>query len=188
MDFLLTSTVSHKPLCVCLICSNCGLSLSCHTEVSLSLWWWLTGSESVRFFGMSTAVSSAAVGRLTVSSADSFIIHFSVWLLLTVSSVLVSTEERETLQECSLLPHFSTGVFISASLWFDPPDVTDIVSLSQSCSPYLPHECDGNSYPNGICFQFNSDLQAVSNFTVDYQGLTRHRNQLIQTLLVLNAL
>ncbi|ROJ94326.1 Integrin alpha-M [Anabarilius grahami] len=71
------------------------------------------GSESVRFFGMSTAVSSAAVGRLT------------------------------------------------------------------SCSPYLPRECDGNSYPNGICFQFNSDLQAVSNFTVAYQECTKREVNLV---------
>ncbi|XP_048038159.1 integrin alpha-L-like isoform X2 [Megalobrama amblycephala] len=71
------------------------------------------GSESVRFFGMSAAVSSAPVGRLT------------------------------------------------------------------SCSPYLPHECDGNSYPNGICFQFNSGLQAVSNFTVAYQECTKREVNLV---------
>nr|AZZ70202.1 putative CD11-like protein [Ctenopharyngodon idella] len=71
------------------------------------------GSESVRFFGMSTAVSSAAVGRLT------------------------------------------------------------------SCSPYLPHDCDGNSYLNGICYQFNSSLQAVSNFTSAYQECTKREVNLV---------
>ncbi len=45
------------------------------------------------------------------------------------------------------------------------------VCVSQSCSPYLPHECDGNSYLNGVCYQFNSSLQTVSNFTAAYQGL-----------------
>ncbi|XP_016431577.1 uncharacterized protein LOC107758376 [Sinocyclocheilus rhinocerous] len=38
-----------------------------------------------------------------------------------------------------------------------------------SCSPYFPHECDGNSYLNGVCYQFSSSLQAVSNFTAAYQ-------------------
>ncbi|XP_048038163.1 integrin alpha-M-like [Megalobrama amblycephala] len=71
------------------------------------------GSESVRFFGMSAAVSSAPVGRLT------------------------------------------------------------------SCSPYLPHDCDGNSYLNGVCYQFNSGLQAVSNFTAAYQECTKREVNLV---------
>ncbi|XDV17219.1 hypothetical protein PO909_016588, partial [Leuciscus waleckii] len=49
---------------------------------------------------------------------------------------------------------------------------SDAVGRLTSCSPYLPHECDGNSYLNGVCVQFNSRLQAVSNFTAAYQGLT----------------
>ncbi|XP_056120215.1 integrin alpha-L-like isoform X2 [Rhinichthys klamathensis goyatoka] len=71
------------------------------------------GSEGVRFFGMSSAVSSDAVGRLT------------------------------------------------------------------SCSPYLPHECDGNSYLNSVCYQFNSRLQAVSNFTAAYQECTKREVNLV---------
>ncbi|XP_039537968.1 integrin alpha-M-like isoform X2 [Pimephales promelas] len=70
-------------------------------------------SESVRFFSMSSAVSSGAAGRLT------------------------------------------------------------------SCSPYLPHECDGNSYLNGVCYQFNSRLQAVSNFTAAYQECTKREVNLV---------
>ncbi|XP_059411000.1 integrin alpha-L-like [Carassius carassius] len=42
-----------------------------------------------------------------------------------------------------------------------------------SCSPYVPHECDGNSYLNGVCYQFNSSLQTVSNFTAAYQECTK---------------
>lgn len=71
------------------------------------------GSESDRFFGMSSAVSSDAGGRLT------------------------------------------------------------------SCSPYLPHECDGNSYLNGVCYQFNSSLQSVSHFTAAYQECTKREVNLV---------
>ncbi|XP_067296537.1 integrin alpha-M-like [Pseudorasbora parva] len=71
------------------------------------------GSESVRFFGMSSAVSSADGGRLT------------------------------------------------------------------SCSPYLPHECDGNSYLNGACYQFNSGLLAVANFTSAYQECLKRKVNLV---------
>ncbi|NP_001373553.1 integrin alpha-D isoform 1 precursor [Danio rerio] len=48
-----------------------------------------------------------------------------------------------------------------------------------SCSPYLPHDCDGNSYLNGICYQFNSGLQAVSNFTAAYQECTKREVNLV---------
>ncbi|XP_077094004.1 integrin alpha-L-like isoform X2 [Siphateles boraxobius] len=75
--------------------------------------WYHPGSESARFFGMSSAVSSDAVGRLT------------------------------------------------------------------SCSPYLPHECDGNAYLNGVCVQFNSSLQAVSNFTAAHQECTKREVNLV---------
>ncbi|CAM4461621.1 unnamed protein product [Leuciscus chuanchicus] len=47
------------------------------------------------------------------------------------------------------------------------------------CSPYLPHECDGNSYLNGVCVQFNSGLQAVSNFTAAYQECTKREVNLV---------
>ncbi|XDV17141.1 hypothetical protein PO909_016546 [Leuciscus waleckii] len=86
---------------------SCTVDLQSCTPL---LW---TGSESVRFFGMSSAVSSDEVGRLT------------------------------------------------------------------SCSPYLPHECDGNSYLNGVCVQFNSRLQAVSNFTAAYQECTEREVNLV---------
>ncbi|XDV17209.1 hypothetical protein PO909_016583 [Leuciscus waleckii] len=86
---------------------SCTVDLQSCTPL---LW---TGPERVQFFGMSSAVSSDAVGRLT------------------------------------------------------------------SCSPYLPHECDGNSYLNGVCVQFNSRLQAVSNFTAAYQECTKREVNLV---------
>ncbi|XP_036796482.1 integrin alpha-L [Oncorhynchus mykiss] len=42
-----------------------------------------------------------------------------------------------------------------------------------ACSPGLAHECDGNSYLNGICYQFNSQLQITSNFTPAFQECTK---------------
>uniref|UniRef100_A0A8C1YW13 Zmp:0000001082 n=1 Tax=Cyprinus carpio TaxID=7962 RepID=A0A8C1YW13_CYPCA len=48
-----------------------------------------------------------------------------------------------------------------------------------SCSPYFPHECDGNSYLNGVCYQFNSSLQAISNFTAAYQECTKREVNLV---------
>ncbi|RXN32872.1 integrin alpha-L-like protein [Labeo rohita] len=42
-----------------------------------------------------------------------------------------------------------------------------------SCGPYFSPECDGNSYLIGACYQFNSSLQAISNFTVAYQECTK---------------
>ncbi|XP_059411093.1 integrin alpha-L-like [Carassius carassius] len=48
-----------------------------------------------------------------------------------------------------------------------------------SCSPYVPHECDGNSYLNGVCYQFNSSLQTVSNFTAAYQECTKRGVNLV---------
>uniref|UniRef100_A0A8C7CZS7 Zmp:0000001082 n=1 Tax=Oncorhynchus kisutch TaxID=8019 RepID=A0A8C7CZS7_ONCKI len=42
-----------------------------------------------------------------------------------------------------------------------------------ACSPGLVHECDGNSYLNSICYQFNSQLQITSNFTPAFQECTK---------------
>uniref|UniRef100_A0A4W5P3D4 Zmp:0000001082 n=1 Tax=Hucho hucho TaxID=62062 RepID=A0A4W5P3D4_9TELE len=42
-----------------------------------------------------------------------------------------------------------------------------------TCSPGLAHECDGNSYLNSICYQFNSQLQITSNFTPAFQECTK---------------
>ncbi|CAB1344935.1 unnamed protein product [Coregonus sp. 'balchen'] len=42
-----------------------------------------------------------------------------------------------------------------------------------ACSPGLAHECDGNSYLNSICYQFNSQLQITSNFTPAFQECTK---------------
>ncbi|XP_042573139.1 integrin alpha-L-like [Cyprinus carpio] len=48
-----------------------------------------------------------------------------------------------------------------------------------SCSPYFPHECVGNSYLNGVCYQFNSSLQAISNFTAAYQECSKREVNLV---------
>uniref|UniRef100_A0A4W5N5J7 Zmp:0000001082 n=1 Tax=Hucho hucho TaxID=62062 RepID=A0A4W5N5J7_9TELE len=45
---------------------------------------------------------------------------------------------------------------------------------STNCTdPSLAHECDGNSYLNSICYQFNSQLQITSNFTPAFQECTK---------------
>uniref|UniRef100_A0A672NVY9 Integrin alpha-L-like n=1 Tax=Sinocyclocheilus grahami TaxID=75366 RepID=A0A672NVY9_SINGR len=44
---------------------------------------------------------------------------------------------------------------------------------------YFPHECDGNSYLNAVCYQFSSSLQAVSNFTIAYQECTKREVNLV---------
>ncbi|KAA0721637.1 Integrin alpha-L CD11 antigen-like family member A [Triplophysa tibetana] len=48
-----------------------------------------------------------------------------------------------------------------------------------SCSPFLASVCDGNSYLNGICFQYNSTLQPVSNFTTGIQECTKRDVNLV---------
>ncbi|KAI7810759.1 CD11-1 [Triplophysa rosa] len=42
-----------------------------------------------------------------------------------------------------------------------------------SCSPFLARVCDGNSYLNGICYQYNSGLQPVSYFNTGFQECTK---------------
>ncbi|XP_036420542.1 integrin alpha-X-like [Colossoma macropomum] len=42
-----------------------------------------------------------------------------------------------------------------------------------SCSPSLTHDCDGNSYLNGICYHFNSQLDPIANDTVAFQECTK---------------
>ncbi|KAL4612817.1 integrin alpha-M-like [Arapaima gigas] len=42
-----------------------------------------------------------------------------------------------------------------------------------ACSPRLIHECDTNSYLNGICFQFNEDFNLISNITPSFQECTK---------------
>ncbi|XP_036420533.1 integrin alpha-D [Colossoma macropomum] len=42
-----------------------------------------------------------------------------------------------------------------------------------SCSPSLAHDCDGNSYLNGICYHFNGQLQPIANNTVAFQECTK---------------
>ncbi|XP_051992770.1 integrin alpha-M-like [Xyrauchen texanus] len=41
------------------------------------------------------------------------------------------------------------------------------------CSPHVTRECDGNSYLNAVCYQFNSKLQPISNFTASLQECTK---------------
>ncbi|XP_071772136.2 integrin alpha-X [Centroberyx gerrardi] len=41
------------------------------------------------------------------------------------------------------------------------------------CSPSIVHECNENSYLNSVCYQFNDQLQPVSNFTPGFQACTK---------------
>ncbi|XP_073719111.1 integrin alpha-L [Misgurnus anguillicaudatus] len=65
-----------------------------------------------------------------------------------------------------------------------PLDLSTAVSSSgtpriTSCSPFLGHECNGNSYLNGICYQYNSRLQPDSNFTTGFQECTKPEVNLV---------
>nr|XP_055053135.1 integrin alpha-M-like [Misgurnus anguillicaudatus] len=65
-----------------------------------------------------------------------------------------------------------------------PLDLSTAVSSSgttsiTSCSPFLGHECNGNSYLNGICYQYNSRLQPDSNFTTGFQECTKQEVNLV---------
>uniref|UniRef100_A0A4W5N6G9 Uncharacterized protein n=1 Tax=Hucho hucho TaxID=62062 RepID=A0A4W5N6G9_9TELE len=51
-----------------------------------------------------------------------------------------------------------------------------------ACSPSLAHECDGNSYLNSICYQFNSQLQITSNFTPAFQGITAKLEHIVDNI------
>ncbi|XP_053333265.1 integrin alpha-L-like [Clarias gariepinus] len=48
-----------------------------------------------------------------------------------------------------------------------------------SCSPSFTHECDGNSYLNGICYQFNGRLKMVTNITPAFQECTESKVNLV---------
>ncbi|KAF4075583.1 hypothetical protein AMELA_G00235920 [Ameiurus melas] len=48
-----------------------------------------------------------------------------------------------------------------------------------SCSPSFTHECDGNSYLNGICYQFNSRLNTVTRITAAFQECTKSKVNLV---------
>ncbi|KAG7316203.1 hypothetical protein KOW79_021069 [Hemibagrus wyckioides] len=52
-------------------------------------------------------------------------------------------------------------------------------STLTSCSPSYTHECDGNSYLNGICYQFNSSLDFTSNITAAFQECTKSKVNLV---------
>ncbi|XP_060755348.1 integrin alpha-D [Neoarius graeffei] len=49
-----------------------------------------------------------------------------------------------------------------------------------SCSPSYNHECDGNSYLNGICYQFNRELNMVTNHvTAAFQECVKSKVNLV---------
>ncbi|XP_036389074.1 integrin alpha-D [Megalops cyprinoides] len=48
-----------------------------------------------------------------------------------------------------------------------------------ACSPRLAHECDSNSYLNGICYQFNNQLQLIGNITPAFQECTKRKVDLV---------
>ncbi|XP_034150050.1 integrin alpha-L-like [Esox lucius] len=43
----------------------------------------------------------------------------------------------------------------------------------KACTPGLSHECDGNSYLNSICYQFNTQLDNISEFKPNFQECTK---------------
>uniref|UniRef100_A0AAY5ESX0 VWFA domain-containing protein n=1 Tax=Electrophorus electricus TaxID=8005 RepID=A0AAY5ESX0_ELEEL len=55
------------------------------------------------------------------------------------------------------------------SLAVKPTPPTGLIS----CSPSLTHECNGNSYLNSICYEFNRELDTVTNSTVAFQECTK---------------
>nr|XP_055053766.1 integrin alpha-M-like [Misgurnus anguillicaudatus] len=59
------------------------------------------------------------------------------------------------------------------------PILPALLENQTSCSPFLRHECDGNSYLNGICYQYNSRLQLDSNFTTGFQECTKQEVNLV---------
>uniref|UniRef100_A0A673ZMD6 Integrin alpha-X-like n=1 Tax=Salmo trutta TaxID=8032 RepID=A0A673ZMD6_SALTR len=59
------------------------------------------------------------------------------------------------------------------ALYTVPVKSLDTPTHSRACSPGLAHECDGNSYLNSICYQFNSQLHITSNFTPAFQECTK---------------
>ncbi|XP_062866546.1 integrin alpha-D [Trichomycterus rosablanca] len=84
---------------------------------------------------------------------------------------------REEEQNCTLLyqPGLEGLKFFGLSV-----AVTSSPSASfTSCSPSLVHECDGNSYLNGVCSQFNSSLNPVSTFTSAYEECTKSNVNLV---------
>ncbi|XP_052402624.1 integrin alpha-L [Carassius gibelio] len=81
------------------------------------------------------------------------------------------------LQSCTRLQR--PGATGSESILFFGMSAAVSSDALTSCSPYVPHECDGNSYLNGVCYQFNSSLQTVSNFTAAYQECTKREVNLV---------
>ncbi|XP_056629473.1 integrin alpha-D [Triplophysa dalaica] len=74
------------------------------------------------------------------------------------------------LSHCTAL---QTGSESSSSLDLSAAVSSSAATSITSCSPFLASVCDGNSYLNGICFQYNSTLQPVSNFTTGFQECTK---------------
>ncbi|XP_035391024.1 integrin alpha-M isoform X2 [Electrophorus electricus] len=74
-------------------------------------------------------------------------------------------------KECQLLYQQDTdGIrFFGMSLAVKPTPPTGLIS----CSPSLTHECNGNSYLNSICYEFNRELDTVTNSTVAFQECTK---------------
>ncbi|KAF5887415.1 integrin alpha-L-like, partial [Clarias magur] len=48
-----------------------------------------------------------------------------------------------------------------------------------SCSPSFTRECNGNSYLNGICYQFNGRLKMITNITAAFQECMKSKLNLI---------
>ncbi|KAG9350245.1 hypothetical protein JZ751_026599 [Albula glossodonta] len=65
----------------------------------------------------------------------------------------------------------STGMAL-ASKSTGPTQIT-------ACSHSLAHECDSNSYLNGLCYQFNDQLMLKNNITAAYQECTKGKVDLV---------
>ncbi|KAL1006020.1 hypothetical protein UPYG_G00066870 [Umbra pygmaea] len=59
------------------------------------------------------------------------------------------------------------------------PEPSTNIPMFTACIPGLAHECDGNSYLNSICYEFNSQLKNFSNFTPAFQECTKKKVNLV---------
>ncbi|XP_052346502.1 integrin alpha-L-like isoform X2 [Oncorhynchus keta] len=78
-------------------------------------------------------------------------------------------QDRTNCTDCYTPQETDTIKYIGLSMVAQPTSPPTFTA----CSPGLAHECDGNSYLNSICYQFNSQLQITSNFTPAFQECTK---------------
>ncbi|KAJ8002028.1 hypothetical protein DPEC_G00175550 [Dallia pectoralis] len=59
------------------------------------------------------------------------------------------------------------------------PENSNSPPMFTACTPGLAHECDGNVYLNSICYQFNSQLENISEFRPAFQECTKKKVNLV---------